>query len=379
MPSNYTGNPATFSSQLSLLTDGDPSAAALWRVPEERLLDNDVYLKAQLELTSRALRRSATKPRLVSGMTLAAASNAAVVSRGRQHPAIVCNAGDSPWYVRDDATSESGGAAIPSITGSILGINGAYDPASDRVVVVGSGGNRVAYSDDGGQTWTAGANLGGTGLGCIWNPTFSRFIAMVTNAMLYSADASAAWTSVSTSTNGRGIAMLPNGTMYILTSSNDGTTRMSTDGGTTWVAGPTAPNAGDLLDRGGVAGAGLDYVFHAGVRFSGDGKVQISRIRPGESSWAVVGEIPELGGSAYDDACAIRQCPDTGLLAVLVGIGSTAHALAVSTDSGLTWTDPQVLRPSVYGLGSLAAVHGKVFLADSNAQFWLSDGIGWPE
>jgi hypothetical protein len=41
MPSNYVGDPATATATLSLMTGGDQPTAQLFRVPLERLLDND--------------------------------------------------------------------------------------------------------------------------------------------------------------------------------------------------------------------------------------------------------------------------------------------------------------------------------------------------
>lgn len=52
MSSVHSGNPATFTSAMALMTDSDEPTAALFRNPLEKLLDNDAYLQAKTAAAS---------------------------------------------------------------------------------------------------------------------------------------------------------------------------------------------------------------------------------------------------------------------------------------------------------------------------------------
>jgi hypothetical protein len=328
---------------------------------------------AAASATSRLRAIQLCKPRLISGVTLSVVGSLQVVSLGRGFPLIggSAHSGGVPLIV--DGGDLSLGGVIASITGAVGGA--AYDPTGGRIVLVGVGGNRSAYSDDGGATWSAGGDLGGSGTGLIWNPTYSRFQALYSNHARFSSNA-VAWTDVALNNVGRGIGMLPNGNTYVLSGAGPTAISVSTNGGTSWAAAGAVPNAADMTDRGTIAGAGIDYVYHAGVRASTDGLVQIARSTDG-TTWTTVAEFAKINGLSFGVIAGIRQCPDTGTLFVFVGIGAAnMGAIYASVDQGATWSEPLFVYGS-YPVSGLSAAHGRIFLTGNNGFIYGSDGVGW--
>lgn len=327
-------------------------------------------LNQQTTAARRTLAIALCKPRQLP-ITLSVVSAIAVVSRGRGRPAVggTAHSGGVPLIHDGDLAV---GGVIASITAAVAG--GAWNPTADRIVLVGGGGNRSCFSDDGGASWSAGGNLGGTGLGLTYNPTYSRFIAMYADHVRYSTNG-AAWTDVTvTGVLGRGFARLTSGNTLVLTGGGPVALSVSTNGGTSWgAAGGTVPNAADISDRGSICGEGLDFAWHAGIRTS-DGKVQISRTADG-ATWVQTAELSPINSLAFSPATIIKQCPDSGALFLFAG-SAGGIGLYASLDGGDTWTEP-LFANLVYGVNSISAAHGRLFLADSAGNLFASDGVGW--
>lgn len=395
MSSNYTGVPA-YSATLSLMTDGDSPSAALFRVPNERLLDSVVYLKAQDDA------RKAIQDRLLA--------NALLVLRNKR--------GDGQLYIPTDTSSLAGVVSLNQAAsqttqgvtliakgdrsvqfsdgeGVVSGTNAMAGPTTNvkdaarngsRVVVVGTGGNRSAFTTDGGNTWTQGGAMGGSNVfdSLVYNPTYSRFIASEetggTATINHSADG-VAWTAVTTSLANAalsGIACLANGDTYVCGSDTGLPVAFSksTNGGTSWsdtggtVANPPGYAEPGWLDGGGPSGTQL--LWHAGrassstvICSSPDGVIWTQRRA---ETW---------NGAGTPGRPVIRVCKDTGIIFVAQPLGSSQFGLLASIDNGATWLGPRYY--SRYGASSalaFSAAGGRLVMAHSS-QYLASDGIGW--
>lgn len=339
------------------------------------------FLLAQANAAAaRALTVAALRPRVLTGLTLDVAGGAAAVSQGRGKAIVLGTAHSGGVPLINDSSYTLGGV-IASITGSVNG--GARNPTSGRIVLVGVGGNRSCFSDDGGATWSAGGDVGATCNDLLFNPTYTRFVALRSGFISYSTNA-ASWSSTAqTYANTRGIALLPNGNMGVAVAATPVSFLVSTNGATSWSAGAgTIPNASNTGGEAGqVTGCGLDFVYHAVVVTSGadSGKLQIS-VTSDLSTWTAVATFaPPAGGSFAAGTAAIRQCPDSGALFVSASVGSDPGQFFVSLDQGSTWSEPMYVHT---GLGASRATFnaagGKLILSESaTGGVYQSDGIGW--
>lgn len=329
---------------------------------------------------ARSLTVAALHPRILSGLTLDVLGGAAPVSQGRGKSIVLGTAHSGGVPLINDSGYTLGGA-IASITGSVN--EGARNPTSGRIVLVGVGGNRTSYSDNAGVSWSAGGDLGGTGTGLIFNPTYTRFVALRSGNISYSTDA-ASWSSTAqTYANARGIALLPNGNMAVAVAASPVSFLVSTNGATSWAAGAgTIPNASNTgADAGQITGCGLDFAYHAVVVTSGadSGKLQVS-VTSDFSTWSAAAAFaPPAGGSFAAGSAMVRQCPDSGALFVGASVGSDPGQVFLSLDQGTTWSEPMYCH---VGLGSTRpafnAAGGKLILIHSTAgAVFQSDGIGW--
>jgi hypothetical protein len=327
------------------------------------------YHVAQLTRAARrALALKLCKPRRL-GLTSDQAGGIGVCSIGRGLPAIVGN-GHSAGVPRAFDGDINLGGVVASITGAV---NGAAVNGSSRIVLVGGGGNRSCFSDNGGTAWSAGGDLGGTGLDVIYNSTFSRFQAGYSGHMRYSSDATA-WTDVVVAGylgKGIGLSSVPNGRVTVVqTGVSPVTASKSANGGTSWAAAGTIANAASIT-AGSVGGAGLDNIYHAGV-LSG-GSIQISST-PDGVTWTVVNTLAPVASNNYT-AALIRQCPDTGVLFLLTGLATGTVAILASLDGGATWTE-QVYAP-VTAAACYGVAHGRIFILNAAGELFASDGAGW--
>jgi hypothetical protein len=343
-------------------------------------------LQAQGSAARRALTLALCMPRKLD-VTLDNTTGAmAAVCPAANLPIIVGNhhAAGTPLLADAGIVFEAG--AVASLTGGVQGA--AFDPSGERVLLVGSGGNRCCFSDDLGISWSAGGDLGASGLDLIWNPTYSRFVALTSGSIKYSSNG-AAWTAVAVAgAGGFGIGLLPNGNMLTATGTTPTAFSLSTNGGTSWgAAGGTVPNAASAVTRGESCGAGLDYVYHL-TRLN-DGTLRVARTSDG-ATWTETATITppvgyDLGNGEGEHA--IRQCANTGALWVVALLESAVsfktEAIYCSLDQGNTWSEPVLFGTSAGGflhLGSVSAAGGRLIMAPSGAAaggaLYATDGVG---
>lgn len=362
----------TSGSAASTETKTDPGAAlsAQGFIPGRTGAQHHNWLFHSLTVAARRqLALTLCKPRRL-GITCDQAGGIGVCSLGQGLPAIVGNghSGGVPKAFEGDVT-------LGGVVASLSIVNGAaYNPAG-RIVLVGGGGNRCCYSTDNGVNWIAGGDVGGTTTDVIWNPVYSRFQASYPGHLRYSTDATS-WTDVAVTGHlNRGIARLPNGDTFVVTAENPVVLKRSLNGGTSWVAAAAVPNATQILaNRGTITGTGRDNVYHAAITDLLDGLVQISSTADGVT-WSVKASLPLVGSYDFVSTAIIKQCPDTGVLFLLVGQGAGTLLIYASLDQGATWTEP--LQQASTTFECMDVAHGRLFLLNAAGELFATDGAGW--
>ncbi len=307
----------------------------------------------------------------------------AVASQGKTLPVVVgvVNTNGTPLLQDGGVPFEAG--AVASITAAVFGA--AYNPGGPRLVLVGSGGNRCCYSDDAGTTWNAGANLGGTGRACIWNPTWLRFMALYADHARWSVDAAGSWTDQTVTGAGSsttyGLAMLSNGDVVTPTSTAGPTLAISQNGGTSWAATSGAPTFAGGVGAISVAGEGFGTIYcaRAATVSGGSTGVVVASSTDG-NTWTTVASINYFAEFGQNVANAlIKQCPDTGILFLGVSL-TNCMAFSASLDGGQTWSPPARFG-SAATVGSSSATcwsaaGGRLIALDQQGNLLASDGFG---
>lgn len=399
MPSNHTGDPATFNATISFPTDGDPKKITPIRSSLDLLLDNDAYLKARradTDLREAALRFSVLD---LLGSTLDDTSDFMAATQLLNSPVLgvlaVKSGTNDTYYVWPDDVRGRLQGDVASVTSDIreAANNGS------RIVVIGTGGNLNSYSDNEGAAWSAG----GTGIGgavehLVWSPSNAlsgggaKFFSggSGTGSVYTSPNGSTAWTAVASSFAAvKGLAVLGGSTAnngYVVALGNSGAEpRMSvlTDGGAGGnFTGPQTPPFAALADEPGsiagapsVSGAG-DYVYH--VARSGSGaRLRLAMSSDG-STW-VSGptptiERPTTAGAVFSGAPRLMIDQNTGLMVIAVPLAVPSAAIAVYASRDFeTWVGPAVVNAA--DVGAFAVAGGRVWFTQDD-RIMVSAGLG---
>ncbi len=292
---------------------------------------------------------------------------------------------DAETYRANDyglRVSGTGGAsALASITSAV---SGAARRASDgRLVVIGTGGNRNCYSDDDGNTWTAGNDLGGSGIDIVHSTPYARFMATYSGHARYSSDG-ITWTDVVLAgvgaTTRKGMGLLANGDVVVGTANNTIALKLSPDGGTTWNA--TGAPSDNFHNSYAIAGAGLasDYVYLFGPNTAGT-QYECWRSADG-NTWAQIATIPaSMALPVVSSGTDLLQCPDTGVLYAIVHGGAGFTGILASPDQGVTWTDAINIYLGLVGArGSYGVFGGRLVMSLSinttQDGIFMTDGLG---
>lgn len=287
-------------------------------------------------------------------------ANSLAVRRLSNGPVLVLKTGATGVHRLSDGDDahEEFGSGLVSITSLVTGVAGS---GAVRLVAIGTGGNRCAFSTDFGATWSAGSDLGATPERIIFNATHSRY--MVTFAsgvnVAQDVDAASTWSIVSsglTSAQG-GIAHFSNGDTLVcgLDGSSDVAFARSTDGGAVWASTATVPNPSDYLDSGNIEGDGGSTIYHVG-RVAGN-TVRICST-DSSMSWSLLASLFMVASGSNKPR--ILVCPDTGVLVVL-WLASSGTVASVSRDGGATWSERVFYKPRA--LNAFAVARGRLFAA----------------
>ncbi len=325
-------------------------------------------LNALIESQRRYTEIAALMPRVRDVASDVTNDRMAVVYMGDRH-LVAWTSSTGIVRVWDYGPSEIGGSVAP-----LTILNGLARKPNGLLVAVGFGGNNNVWSNDDGDTWTNGGAIAAVTRDVIFNPIYSRFQAISTGAV-YSTDGTS-WTSVALSGITRDLALLPNGNVITTTGSGPITMAMTTNGGTSWAASGTLSNAADYTSAGALAGAGVDNVYHAGKLTSG-GAIRISMTEDG-TTWTGIATISASDFVSGSSGFKLMQCPQTGMLVLFVRHDTQpGHALYMSTDQGVTWSDP-IQMADGYDEFRVGVANGKVFVLDGGATpaLGVSDGIG---
>lgn len=341
------------------------------------------YLFAQLSLVARQAMSRACILRY-SGITTDDTNGfMAALSQGKTLPAVVgcVNTNGTPLVQDGGVPFEAG--AVASITAAVFGA--AYNPSVPRLVLVGSGGNRCCFSDDAGASWSAGANLGGTGRALIWNPTWLRFMALYADHARWSVDAAGSWTDVTVTGAGSsttyGLAMLSNGDVVTPTNTTGPTLAISQNGGTSWAATSGVPTFTGGTGAISVAGEGFSKIYCARAATVGGSTGVVVASSSDGNTWTTVASIDYLTtfGANVSNAL-IKQCPDTGVLFLCANL-TNGLAFSASLDGGVTWSVPVKFGSGLdtnTGVSATGwtAVGGRIVAVDKQGNLLVSDGFG---
>jgi hypothetical protein len=282
--------------------------------------------------------------------------------------------------------------------GTVASITSAVKAAAtngSRVAVIGTGGNLCAYSDDGGDTWTAGAaGIGGAVEHLVWMPPNalsgggSRFLSggSGTGSAYRSVNAAVVWGALGSSFPAvLGLAVLGGATAnagYCVCLGASGVQprfAVLVDGGNgaSFNGTQTPPNAATAEEPGSIAGAPLvagvgSAVYHV-MRCNAGARLRTAYTTDG-STWTAAAVI-EAPGAAFSAAPRLMLCQSTGLMVIAAALSTGAVALYASVDF-VTWLGPTLVRPGAAGLTQFAVAGGRLFMA-RDALFHGSDGIGY--
>lgn len=374
---------------LNTLTKLDPGAALALQGFVPGLPIAAQHVNFNLNALSRVSRRVVALQALQlvltdSGMTNEAAMAAITTSSsGQVSGALLVKAGASNVKIASDGGRPTVRGSVASITSLVTAV--ARNPTSGRIVAIGTGGNNNCFSDDFGNTWTAGGAMGAVPVDIVWNPTHGRFIAgRATTTATFSTNA-VAWSNgtLSLDSGGAGLAVLANGNTVACGldngDTNDPAFSVSNNGGTSWAdTGGTVPNPNDhtTTSAGGwVCGNGGSTIWHVG---SVGEQLRVCSSPDGQS-WTQLAELRAapgvIGGGFAFVKPKIMCCPDTGLLVVIGAQNGFAGAmLFASLDGGATWTAP-ITGPSD-ALDAYSLSGGRLFCSP-NADMLTTQGIGW--
>ncbi len=311
------------------------------------------------------------------------------------HPCLVIKSGANDVGLIGDMSRRTVAGTVASITSLVCGAA----RFSDRIVAIGTGGNRCCFSLDEGFSWSAGANLGATPQCIVYNQNKVRFMATFAAGVNVSQDVDAAtsWSAVSsglTSAQG-GIAVLSNGDTFVcgLDAAPQIKVSKSSNGGSSWAVQAGSPDPSfDRETSGGpgwICGNEGALIYHVYSRLGGT-RLRVSSSTNGVT-WVTVADLDPPGydapiagdssntgvGQQFDFQPRIHMCQTTGLL-VVVCKGTDAFGTAIityaSADLGATWSRGYVNAVSA-GSGPEWGVAGGRLFCTINGQLFASDGI----
>lgn len=388
MPSNYVGVDA-FSTNLDLMVDADSPRAQLFRTPNERLLDNDTYLRARLD-SAFLKQATALRAKTVTFTDTSGVMAAVTVSYEEDDPGpvLAVKAGQAFALYDHDSTEAYPGGAIPTLTT----ISGAEVSSARRIGIVGATSPYCAYLDPGG-VWTAGGTgIGGTPNGVAYSPAYGFFSGRSGSANVFrSPDIATAWTGAATGLAGiLRVAVIGGGAgagrvVALGTEALPTFSRSTNDGASFTLQAGTVPSAAQADSSGTLAGCpmvsrrGMNrFVYHVG-RYDSGARLRLARSADGET-WQAGPTIEAPPGRIFEGTPVIFACKTTGLLVVVAAAESLDAAghdvrLVYASSDFASWVGANVY-PGIFGTTAFAVAGGRV-LYTSGAGLSVSDGFSF--
>jgi len=298
-----------------------------------------------------------TLPVELSGVTPPSSSFVGAVS-ALGYWAVVAKAGTNGVFAITESPHPSMGAiTIPGLTAVRKLIRGS------RILAIGDGGNKNAYSTTNGNTWSAG---GSTGLSTtptdgVWDG--AQFVISTTAGKSAHSTNGSSWATatggsdisdVITLDPASGLAALASGAVIAAGSMVDATQAfaVSLDHGQTWAFAGSIPAS--FVVRGYVAGNGGTEVYWVGKPDAID-RLDFYVSTDG-ATWTKRAEIEGFDGALPPK---LYMCQDTGLLVAFQENGN-ATQVSASLDRGNTWSEVAIYNEVV---SDLALARGRIFAA----------------
>lgn len=390
MSSNYSGVDS-FLDTLSLMTDGDSPSAVLFRLPLERLLDNDVHLEARVAAREEDSVRALLRMHKLDITVDDTAESMGAISTGflgdPSAPTLVVKVDSTGVVLAHDDSEVDQGGPLASITSLVA------DCASDgaRHVAIGVGGQRAAYTDNDGGSWSAAANgIGGAVEFLIYDGIGAQFICggSGTGSIYRSPDASTVWTSTASQFSAPlGLAALTNGTLVILGDNSGGSGNeprfsVSTNGGTSFsTAGTTPPaNAADAAEPGDLRGcqivltpigAGRGAKAYHIMRCDSGARIRTNTSADG-LAWTAGTTITPPTGNTFASRPRLLIDQTLGLFVIVAPLTDEGVTAVYASRDFVTWTGPAAFKSLATPAWALAG--GRLFRTRDGA-IYASDSL----
>lgn len=382
MASNYTGDPDGETDTLLLMTGGDTPTAQLFRVPLERLLDNDAARRRDVARSSNVvLERALLRFQALDVTVDDTAESLGAITTGfggdSTKPTLVVKV-DSTGVVlaHDDSVIDQGGP-LASITSLVADCAAS---TAGRAVAIGVGGQRNAYTDNDGGTWSAGGNgVAGAVQFIVYDGIGDQFLCggSGTGSVYRSPDASTDWTSAASQfSQPFGLAVLGLGASSgdVVCLGNLGSEprfSVSTDAGASFsTAGTTPPaNAADADEPGDLRGCQTvlrddlgSSVYHI-MRCDSGARIRTNTSQDG-LTWTAGTVITAPTGAAFDSRPRLLIDQVLGLFVIVAPLDNGTTALYASRDF-VSWTGPAAVRSLATAAWALAG--GRLFCTRDDA------------
>jgi hypothetical protein len=350
-----------------LTPSGAPdTASASQYLDAVRAVSVDSTLQRNLTraLALRALDLAGVTP----GTTLyvgAAAIAGKTVVVGKGGPPGVFSVQDTPLVVLSGVT--------------LTGLNDVYKiiAGGGRLLAIGAGSTKNAFSTTDGAAWTIGGltGLSGTPTDGVWDGT--QFVISSTTGRAVHSTNGVAWTAATSGSDihdaldwhpQSGLAALGTGKLVAAGSKTTGTVQafaVSVDHGQTWALSGSIATSPDYATEGYIAGDGGAEVFWLGTP-TGEDRLDLF-VSTDAVTWAKRAELPGFPGSTSPK---LHMCQDTGLIVAVQLSGIGGFFAAASVDRGRTWSD--VAQYNIVRLESMAVARGRVF-ATIGTKLYASD------
>lgn len=273
--------------------------------------------------------------------------------------AVVAKAGNNGVFAINESPYPSMSfATIPGLTAVRKLIRGG------RILAIGDGGNKNAYSTTNGNTWSAGGSTGlpTTPTDGVWDGT--QFVISTSAGKAAHSTNGVSWAGATGGSDivdvinldpASGLATLTGGAVIAAGSLIDDTKAfaVSIDHGQTWALAGSIPAA--YITPGWVAGNGGTEIYWLG-KPAGFNRLDFWVSTDG-ATWSKRAELDGFDGASI--APKLYMCHDTGLLVAFQENGN-ATQVSASLDRGNTWSERAIYNETI---SDLAVARGRIFSA----------------